>query len=41
LQTLPKRGPARLAFWIILRIVHQHCDPAHPAGPLRLCDQWR
>src|SRR5262249_23172846 len=26
---------ARLSFWIILRIVHQHCDPAHPVGLLR------
>src|SRR6516164_6546748 len=33
--TLPKGRGARLSFWIFLRIVHQHCDPAHPVGLLR------
>src|SRR6266487_1772802 len=37
LQALPKGRRARLSFWIILRIVHQHCDPAHPVGLLRAC----
>src|SRR5262249_39377134 len=37
LQALPKRRGARLSFRIILRIVHQHCDPAHPVRLLRAC----
>src|SRR5262245_16497198 len=40
LQALPKRRRARLAFRIILRIVHQHCDPAHPVRLLRACRKW-
>src|SRR6516164_7141742 len=35
LQALLKGRRARLSFWIILRIVHQHCDPAHPLALLR------
>jgi hypothetical protein len=35
LQSLPKGRRARLSFRILLRIVHQHCDPAHPVGLLR------
>src|SRR5258708_26492449 len=35
LQALPKGRRARLSFRIILRIVHQHCDPAHPIWLLR------
>src|SRR6266550_3520048 len=35
MQTLPKGRGAGLALWIILRIVHQHCDPAHPLALLR------
>src|SRR5262249_38153593 len=40
LQALPKRRRARLAFRIILRIVHQHCDLAHPVRLLRACRKW-
>src|SRR5262249_41688427 len=40
LQALPKGRRARLSFWIILRIVHQHCDSAHPVGLLRACRNW-
>src|SRR5436309_11320846 len=35
LQAFPKGRRARLTFWIILRIVHQHSDAAHPIGLLR------
>jgi len=35
LQTLQKGRRARLSFWIILRIVLQHCDPAHLLALLR------
>jgi hypothetical protein len=37
LQALPKGRHARLSFWIILRIVHEHRDPPHPLGLLRAC----
>src|SRR5262245_47693280 len=40
LQALPKSRRARLAFRIVLRIVHQHCDPAHPVRLLRACREW-
>src|SRR5262249_11602115 len=35
LQALLKGRRPCLSFRIILRIVHQHCDPAHPVGLLR------
>src|SRR5262245_9652724 len=34
LQALPKGRRTRLSFRIILRIVHQHYDLAHPVGLL-------